>query len=230
MIDAAKAGKLKALYVIGSNPVGRSVIDPFALSKSFVVVQDMFLTETAAIADVVLPAANAYEKTGTCTNTCGDLQLVKKAGEVTDCKADFEMIVRIADAMGFDVHGLVPFGGGTRSDMGETRGAQSGEADRHAVWLEAHNLEPKMTPFDPMAMLDEIQRVVAGYDVSRTNLLAGNDVHLEIAESGASAMQKAELIVPANDDLFTSGTLGRYSKTLNSVYENKTADTEVAAD
>jgi len=178
MIDAAKAGKLKALYVIGSNPVGRSGIDPFALSKSFVVVQDMFLTETAGIADVVLPSANAYEKTGTCTNTCGDLQLVKKAGEVTDCKADFEMIVRIADAMGFDVHGLVPFGGGTRSDMGETRGAQSGEADRHAVWLEAHNLEPKMTPFDPMAMLDEIQRVVAGYDISRMNLLAGNDVHL----------------------------------------------------
>jgi NADH-quinone oxidoreductase subunit G len=230
MIDAAKAGKLKALYVIGSNPVGRSGIDPFALSKSFVVVQDMFLTETAGIADVVLPSANAYEKTGTCTNTCGDLQLVKKAGEVTDCKADFEMIVRIADAMGFDVHGLVPFGGGTRSDMGETRGAQSGEADRHAVWLEAHNLEPKMTPFDPMAMLDEIQRVVAGYDISRMNLLAGNDVHLEIAESGASAIQKPELIVPANDDLFTSGTLGRYSKTLNSVYENKTADTEVAAD
>jgi len=230
MIDAAKAGKLKALYVMGSNPVGRSGIDPFALSKSFVVVQDMFLTETAGIADVVLPSANAYEKTGTCTNTCGDLQLVKKAGEVTDCKADFEMIVRIADAMGFDVHGLVPFGGGTRSDMGETRGAQSGEADRHAVWLEAHNLEPKMTPFDPMAMLDEIQRVVAGYDISRMNLLAGNDVHLEIAESGASAIQKPELIVPANDDLFTSGTLGRYSKTLNSVYENKTADTEVAAD
>ncbi|MFZ3266740.1 MAG: NADH-quinone oxidoreductase subunit NuoG [Terriglobales bacterium] len=230
MIDAAKAGKLKALYVVGSNPVGRSGIDPFAFSKSFVVVQDMFLTETATIADVVLPAANAYEKTGTCTNTCGDLQLVKKAGEITDCKPDFEMMVRIADAMGFDVHGLVPFGGGTHSDMGQTRGAQSGEADRHAVWLEAHNLEPKMTPFDPMAILDEIQRVVAGYDVSRANLLAGNDVHLEIAESGASVMQKPELIMPANDGLFSSGTLGRYSKTLNSVYENKSSETEVAAD
>ena len=230
MMEAAKSGKLKALYVVGSNPVGRLRVDPFVFSKSFVVVQDMFLTETANIADVVLPAANAYEKTGTYTNTCGDLQLVKKAGEVSNTKPDFEMIVRIADAMGFDVHGLVPFGGGTRSDMGETRGAQSGEADRHAVWLEAHNLEPKMTPFDPMAMLDEIQRVVAGYDISRMNLLAGNDVHLEIAESGASAIQKPELIVPANDDLFTSGTLGRYSKTLNSVYENKTADTEVAAD
>ena len=47
MMDAAKAGKLKALYVVGSNPVGRLDIDPFTFSKSFVVVQDMFLTETA---------------------------------------------------------------------------------------------------------------------------------------------------------------------------------------
>jgi NADH-quinone oxidoreductase subunit G len=235
MMEAAKGGKLKALYVVGSNPVGRLGVDPFALSKTFVVVQDMFLTETASIADVVLPASNAYEKTGTYTNTCGDLQLIKKAGEVSDAKPDFEMIVRIADAMGFDVHGLVPFGGGTHSDMGQSRGAQSGEADRHAVWLEAHNLEPKMTPFDPMAILDEVQRVVAGYhlsqtSVSRVNLLAGCDQHLEIAESGTSLVQDPQLIAPANDDLFSSGTLGRYSKTLNSVFENKSAESEVAAD
>ncbi|MGA7968182.1 MAG: NADH-quinone oxidoreductase subunit NuoG [Terriglobales bacterium] len=230
MMDAAKSGKLSALYVVGSNPVGRLGVDPFGLAKTFVVVQDMFLTETANIADVVLPAASAYEKSGTCTNTCGDLQLVKKAGEVSDCKSDFEMIVRIADAMGFDVHGLVPFGGGTHADMGQSRGAQSGEADRHAVWLDAHNLEPKMTPLDPMAILDEIQRVVAGYDVSRINLLAGNDQHIEIAESGTGAVHRPELIVPANDGLFSSGTLGRYSKTLNSVLENRAPNVEVAAD
>jgi len=230
MMDAAKAGRLKALYVVGSNPVGRLLTDPFIFSKSFVVVQDMFLTETATVADVVLPAANAYEKGGTFTNTCGDLQLIKKAGEVSHAKPDFEMIVRIADAMGFDVRKLVPFGGGTHADMGQSRGAQSGEADRHAVWLEAHNLEPKMTPFDPMAILDEVQRVVPGYDVSRANLLAGCDQHLEIAESGPSVAQNVDLIAPANDDLFSSGTLGRYSKTLNSVIENKSAIPEVAAD
>ena len=230
MVEAARAGKLKALYVVGSNPVGRLAIDPFVFSKSFVVVQDMFLTETANIADVVLPVANAYEKSGTVTSTGGDLQLAKKAGEVADTKPDFEMIVRIADAMGFDVHKLVPFGGGTHADMGQTRGAQSGEADRHAVWLELHNLEPKMTPFDPMAILDEIQRLVAGYDVSRINLLAGNDQHVEIANNGGGAIHKPELISPANDDLFSSGTLGRYSHTLNAVYENKSAESEVAAD
>jgi len=233
MIESAKAGNLKAFYVVGANPIEQFAIDPFAFSNSFVVVQDMFLTETAQIADVVLPAANAYEKSGTFTNTCGDLQLVKKAGEVTGTKSDFEMIVRIADAMGFDVRKLVPFGRGTRADMGQSRGVQSGEADRHAVWLEAHGLEPKMSPFDPMAILDEIQRLVPGYDVSRMNLLAGNDQHTTLSGSGPGALQDPNLIVPANDDLFSSGSLGRYSRTLNSVIENyhkQPADTEVAAD
>jgi NADH-quinone oxidoreductase subunit G len=231
MVDAAKAGKLKALYVVGANPIGRLGLDPFLFSKTFVVVQEMFLTETAFLADVVLPAANAYEKSGTFTNTCGDLQILKKAGEVTGTKSDFEMIVRIADAMGFDVHKLVPFGAGERTDMGQSRGAQSGEADRHAVWLEARGLEPKMSPLEPTAILDEIQRLVPGYDVSRINLLAGNDQHTTLANSGPGAIQQPELIVPANDNLFSSGTLGRYSKALNSVMESRTQQTsEVAAD
>ncbi len=231
MVEAGKAGQLEALYVVGSNPVGRLDIDPFTFSKSFVVVQDMFLTETAVIADVVLPAANAYEKSGTFTNTCGDLQLVKKAGEVTGTKSDFEMIVRIADAMGFEMRKLVPFGGGTRADMGQSRGAQSGEADRHAVWLEAHGLEPKMSPFDPTAILDEIQRLVPGYDVSRVNLLSGNSEHTSLAEAGTSAAHKPESVSPANDSLFSSGTLGRYSRALNSVSESHEVKTaEVSAD
>jgi NADH-quinone oxidoreductase subunit G len=231
MVDAARGGKLKALYVVGTNPVDRFQIDPFAFSKSLVVVQDMFMTETAAIADVVLPAANAYEKSGSFTNTCGDLQLVKKAGDVTGTKPDFEIIVRIADSMGFDVRKLVPFGtGGVRADMGQSRGAQAGEADRHAVWLEAHGLEPKLTPFDPMAILDEIQRLVPGYDVSRRNLLAGNDQHTRL--TGPGTIQDPALIVPSHDSLFTSGTLGRYSDTLNSVMEHhdRVPAGEVAAD
>jgi len=221
MFDAAKAGNLRALYVVGANPVGRLDIDPSTLKKTFVVVQDMILTETAAIADVVLPAANAYEKAGTFTNTCGDIQILKKAGEVTATKPDFEMIVRIADAMGFDVRKLVPFGHGVRAEMGQSRGAQSGEADRHSVWLEAHGLEPKMSPFDPAATLDEIQRLVTGYDVSRVDLMAGNDQHTSLGLMGPGTKQRATEIVPAGNNLFTSGTLGRYSNTLNSVMENK---------
>ncbi len=221
MVAAANARTLKALYIVGSNPVGRLSIHPDALKNTFIVVQEMFLTETATLADVVLPAANAYEKSGTFTNTCGDLQVVKKAGEVTATKPDFEMIVRIAGAMGFEVQKLVPFGQGVHSDMGQSRGAQSGEADRHSVWLEANGLEPKMNPFDPMAMLDEIQRLVPGYEISRAELMAGNDQHTAISKMGPGAIHHPELIVPANENLFSSGTLGRYSRTLNSVMENK---------
>jgi NADH-quinone oxidoreductase subunit G len=234
MVDAAKNGKLKALYVVGSNPVARYNIDPFALSKSFVVVQDMFLTETASIADVVLPVANAYEKSGTYTNTSGDVQMLKKAGEFAGVRNDFECIVRIAARMEYDVRKLVPFGGaGTRADMGQTRGAQSGESDRHAVWLASNNLEPKMSPYDPTAMLDEIQRLVPGYDISRLSLLAGQDVHSQLVQiTGATGTGDPALIMPANDSLFTSGTLGKFSEMLNTVYEryNPPHDLEIAAD
>jgi len=221
MVEAAKAGRLKALYIVGANPVARYNIDPFALSKTFIVAHDMFLTETALLAEVILPAANAYEKSGTFTNTCGDLQLLKKAGDITTIKSDFEMLLRVADRLGFDLRQLVPFRQAERADLGQSRGAQSGEADRHAIWLEAHGLEPKLSPFDPLAMLDEIQRLVPGYDVSRVELLAGNDQHTSIeAGVAGSIASQPELILPANDTLFTSGTLGRYSRTLNSVIEN----------
>jgi len=165
------------------------------------------------------------------TNTCGDIQLVKKAGEISGTKSDFEMIVRIADAMGFDVHKLVPFGGGSRADMGQSRGAQSGEADRHAVWLEGQGLEPKLSPLDPAAIFDEIRRLVPGYGVSRMNLLAGNSEHTSLSESGPGAVYPTDSISPANDGLFTSGTLGRYSRALKSVMEShEVRPAEVAAD
>src|SRR5205823_12134775 len=103
MFEAAKTGQLKALYVIGANPVGRLNILHSGLNNTFLVVQDMFLTETAALAEVVLPAANAYEKAGTFTNTCGDIQIMKKAGDFNTNKTYFEMIGSISDAMVFDV-------------------------------------------------------------------------------------------------------------------------------
>src|ERR1700744_4486070 len=167
MFDAAQRGDLAALYVVGSNPVSRYGVDPASLKNTFLVVQDMFMTETAALADVIFPAANLYEKSGTVTNTYGDIQLIKKAADRAGVRTDFELIVRLADRMGADPKKLVPFGRGVHADMGQSRGAQSGEADRHAVWLAAHNLEPKLSPFDPFAILDEIQRLVPGYNLLR---------------------------------------------------------------
>jgi NADH-quinone oxidoreductase subunit G len=107
----------------------------------------------------------------------------------------------------------------------------SGEADRHAVWLEAQNLEPKLSPFDPAAALDEIQTLVPGYLVSRLNLMAGNDQHTRLDLNGGGTIGDPSLIQPANNGLFSSGSLGRYSKTLNTVMENKNPQrSEVAAD
>jgi NADH-quinone oxidoreductase subunit G len=223
IFEASSRGELSALYVVGSNPVSRYSVDPETLKDTFVVVQDMFFTETAAIADVVLPAANLYEKSGSVTNSYGDLQLVNKAADRAGVRTDFEMIVRIADKMGADVHKLVPFGKGVRADMGQSRGAQSGEADRHAVWLTANNLEPKLSPFDPFAILDEIQRLVPGYNLLRLQLLSGNDQHLQ-PDAPAPLVQignRRDLVLPANNSLFTSGTLGRYSAMLSDLQHNE---------
>jgi NADH-quinone oxidoreductase subunit G len=223
MFEAAGKGELSALYVVGSNPVSRYGVDPAVLADTFVVVQDMFLTETATYADVILPAANLYEKSGSVTNSYGDLQLVNKAGDRAGVRTDFEMIVRIADKMGANMQALVPFGKGTRADMGQSRGAQSGEADRHAVWLTANHLEPKLSPFDPFAILDEIQRLVPGYNLLRLQLLSGNDQHLEpaVAKGLVQIGNRRDLVLPANDSLFTSGTLGRYSAMLSDLQHNE---------
>ena len=229
MFDAAAAGNLAALYIVGSNPVSRYGVAPKTLEKTFIIVQDMFLTETAAVADVVLPIANLYEKAGSVTNTYGDQQMVKKAGDRAGVRTDFELIVRLADRMGYNPQGLVPFGKGLRADSGQSRGAQSGEADRHAVWLSAHDIEPKVSPFNPFAVLDEIARLVPGYGVSRLNLLAGNDVQTKLPKTIGDLGARKDLVFPSVDTLFTSGTLGRYSAKLNEVMESH-EPAETAAD
>ncbi len=240
MLEAAAKGELGALLIVGANPVSRAKLDPAALRNAFVVVQDLFLTETAALADVVLPAASLYEKSGTVTNTYGDIQMMRKAADRAGVKPDFEILVRLAAAMAADIKTLVPFGQkrnspGTTADLGQSRGAQSGEADRHSVWLEANGLEPKLSPFDPLALLDEIERLVPGYKLDRINLFAGNDVHSEpMAAPGfvpLKTLTSPELIVPAHDTLFTSGTLGRYSTALKQLAQHQTKElAETAAD
>jgi NADH-quinone oxidoreductase subunit G len=215
IFDAAGKGELGALLVVGADPVAKLGVNPEALKKTFVIVADIFLTETAALADVVLPAASLYEKSGTVTNTFGDVQLVCKAADRAGVKPEFEILVRLAGAMGVDVTTLVPFGrSSVTADLGQSRGAQSGEADRHAVWLAANGLEPKLSPFDPLAVLDEISRLVPGYAVDRVNLLSGNDVQTEPGFVPVAALTERGEILPALDGLFTSGTLGEFSTAL----------------
>ena len=234
---AAGKGGLGALLVVGANPVAGLGVDRAVLKDTFVIVQDLFLTETAALADVVLPVASLYEKTGTVTNAYGDVQLVKKAADRAGVKPDFEILVRLAGSMGVDVKALVPFGkGGVTADLGQSRGAQAGEADRHAVWLAANNLEPRLSPFDPLAVLDEIVRLVPGYAVDRINLFGGNDVQTEpgfvpVSALGPPDQAGPDGLVPAHDGLFTSGTLGRHSPALKELARHQANElAESAAD
>ncbi|MGH9605080.1 MAG: NADH-quinone oxidoreductase subunit NuoG [Terracidiphilus sp.] len=222
MIEAASKGELGALLVVGANPVAKLGVDPSALRNTFLIAQEIFLTETASLADVVFPAASLYEKSGTVTSTFGDVQLVRKAADRAQVKPDFEILVRLAAGMGAEIKSLVYFGkGAVHGDLGQSRGAQSGEADRHAVWLASNGLEPKLSPFDPLAALDEIVRLVPGYGIDRLSLLTGNDESMDPGMGPGfvpvSALSGPELIRPSHDGLFTSGTLGRYSKALREI-------------
>ncbi len=105
-INAAYDGSLKGMYILGENPM---VSDPdvnhveVALKKlDFLVVQDIFLTETAQLADVVLPATCFAEQEGTFTSTERRVQLVRKAvNPPGKARADWEIICDISNRMGY---------------------------------------------------------------------------------------------------------------------------------
>ena len=105
MLPAALEGKIKALYIMGENPV---LTDPDAnhviealKSLDFFVFQDIFLNETAELADVVLPASSFAEKEGTFTNTERRVQRVRTAVAAPGmAKPDWWITSEIARRMG----------------------------------------------------------------------------------------------------------------------------------
>ena len=105
MIDAAYAGDLKAMYIMGEDPV---LTDPDANhvklsleNLDFLVVQDLFLSETAKFADVVLPTSCYAEKDGTFTNTERRVQRVRKAAEAPgEAREDWKILCDVATRMG----------------------------------------------------------------------------------------------------------------------------------
>jgi NADH-quinone oxidoreductase subunit G len=93
MVEAAQAGKLKALYVVGANPFAHFGMPGYGRGKlELLIVHEMFLTETAKAADIVFPATSAYEKDGTVTNTSGEIQLLHKGAEVMGPRSDFDLL------------------------------------------------------------------------------------------------------------------------------------------
>ena len=115
MMDAAHHGDLKALFVLGENPM---VSDPdinhvrAALEQcEFLVVQDIFPTETAQLADVVLPGTTFAEKDGTFTGTDRRIQLIRQAIEpLGDARGDWAIIADLAKRMNGVGNGA-PYGG-----------------------------------------------------------------------------------------------------------------------
>ncbi|MCL4156830.1 UNVERIFIED_CONTAM: hypothetical protein GTU68_053422 [Idotea baltica] len=109
IMDAVHADKIHGMYIMGENP---AMSDPdqhharAALAKlTHLVVQDIFLTETAWHADVVLPASAHAEKLGTFTNTNRQVQLGRPALDPPgEARQDWKIIVDLADRMGLDWH------------------------------------------------------------------------------------------------------------------------------
>jgi formate dehydrogenase alpha subunit len=106
MEEAALHGGIKALYIMGENPMGSSPnvneVEAGLKNLEFLVVQDMFLSETAKLADVVFPVCSFAEKDGTYTNTERRVQLLQKAiPEVGESRPDWKVICDISAAMGY---------------------------------------------------------------------------------------------------------------------------------
>jgi NADH-quinone oxidoreductase subunit G len=189
MMEAAVAEKLKAMYVVGANPVKTfEVAQPDRLAGlELLVVHDMFLTETAQRADVVLPAASSYEKDGTLTNTAGELQMTHRSIDPQGPRSDFDLLRILSHQLGM-------LGLGT------------------PIRLRT-----------PEAAFDEIRQNVSGYDVSVASLLAGGAQLTSAACKSPEPNYQAAAgaVFSSHDNLFSSGTLGRYCSRLASTKEAK---------
>jgi len=168
------AADLAVLWVVGANP------GPGAGGR-FLVVHDLFLTETAQAADVVFPAASAYEKNGTVTNVCGEVQRLRKAISTMGAKPDLEIMGLLAKEMG---------------------------------------VAAELGPWIPETVFAEIRKNVRGYDVPLPVLELGGAAQTAAVNGRVALDGRPELINSAHNSLFTSGTLGRYSKVLSSVVES----------
>jgi len=173
------ANDLDVLWVVGGNPL-RGGGQEAGGGGRFLVVHDLFLTETAQSADVVFPAACAYEKNGTVTNVCGEVQKLYKAVNMMGAKPDLEIMGLLAREMG---------------------------------------VAAELGPWIPDTVFEEIRKNVRGYNVPLPVLATGGAAQTAAVNGRVQLDGRPELIRSAHDNLFTSGTLGRYSKVLNSVVE-----------
>ena len=104
MLESARDGKLGALAIFGANPMlhypDRALVEAALAGASFVVVSELFMTETAERANLILPACAVFEKSGTTTDLAGDvLPVMGSVVAPGEAKADGDMLVLLADAL-----------------------------------------------------------------------------------------------------------------------------------
>ena len=109
MLKAAMAGEVKAMFILGENPMVSDVdiqhVEKSLEALDFLVVQDIFMSETARLADVVLPGVSFAEKDGTFTNTERKVKRVRKAIEpIGLSRQDWEIICDLSTRMGYPMH------------------------------------------------------------------------------------------------------------------------------
>ncbi|MBV9505162.1 MAG: molybdopterin-dependent oxidoreductase [Acidobacteriia bacterium] len=179
MLDA----DLSVLWIVGENPLrnGRT------RKAGFLVVHEMFLTETARQADVVLPAACAYEKNGTVTNNTGEVQRLKRGIDTMGAKPDLEIMGFIAREMG---------------------------------------VAAALGPWSADVVFEEIRRKVRGYDIPLPVIATGGAAQTMPVNGRIPVANRPDLVRSDHNGLFASGTLGRYSRVLNSVLESREAADE----
>ena len=196
MIEAAKDGSLKTMYIIGENPAfnlpNSKKIESALKNLEFLVVQDIFLTETAQIANVVLPSLSWAEKDGTYTNLERRIQRLRRA-LLKDGMEDWRIITEISKNMG------VPMDYSSAED----------------ILTEISNVSPLYKDITHA----EIEKGNALWPYKGEPLRGGlEEIRLKDITRLTPRISDGKLYVSIEKPLFLSGTLSRKALALNRIY------------
>lgn len=198
MIEAAKSGLLKAMYIMGENPVfnmpNSKEVEAALKKVDFLIVQDIFLTESARLADVVLPALSWSEKNGTYTNMERRIQRLRKA-VTREGMEDWRIVLEIARNMG----------------------SKMNYEDSENVFFEISRVSPLHRDLG----YEEIEKGTAIYPYKGEPLRSLTE---EIrTQKGGSIESAGKLYLRLERPLFHSGTLSRKSQALVNIYAGAVA-------
>ncbi len=202
MLKAAASGGLDAMYIIGEDPVGESPSGVSAFdaisSLKFTIVQDTFMTDTAKMADCVLPGAFPAEKNGTFTNQEGRVQAMRRLKSAPgEAKGDLKIISSLIERLSSDS------GSGIKACSGhifdEIRSVSSAYAD---VSLKFNNKKNKENNLDNREALVGVAE--GGFSPALLSVKCSSS-----AETG-----DGEFLLVTGNTLFHSGRLSHQSPTL----------------